>query len=232
MAAPAGIASAAICITLSSAAAGSAATLAAAAAACCSLGLGVGVGVAATSHGSAAATATRCSWAHALTLTTAGSDDDGSLATASCSSLSAASAEMDEAERSSCAESRLPPKQLTDGTRVCADAGGLACGASSRARGGTLVLLDTEGLAPMDQDEMYDAQVFALGLLLSSHFVLNQVGVIDESAIDQLFSFIRNETRETQIFRGLTPWLQSGSSGRICTWRCRGTLLLTLKLKS
>ena len=48
------------------------------------------------------------------------------------------------------------------------------------ACGGTLVLLDTEGLASMDQDETYDAQVFALGLLLSSHFVLNNMGVIDE----------------------------------------------------
>ena len=55
------------------------------------------------------------------------------------------------------------------------------------ACGGTLVLLDTEGLASMDQDETYDAQVFALGLLLASHFVLNQMGVIDEAAIDQLY---------------------------------------------
>ena len=59
--------------------------------------------------------------------------------------------------------------------------------AATPACGGTLVLLDTEGLASMDQDETYDAQVFALGLLLSSHFVLNQMGVIDESAIDQLY---------------------------------------------
>ena len=59
--------------------------------------------------------------------------------------------------------------------------------AAKPACGGTLVLLDTEGLASMDQDETYDAQVFALGLLLSSHFVLNQMGVIDESAIDQLY---------------------------------------------
>ena len=59
--------------------------------------------------------------------------------------------------------------------------------AATLACGGTLVLLDTEGLASMDQDETYDSQVFALGLLLSSHFVLNQMGVIDESAIDQLY---------------------------------------------
>ena len=55
------------------------------------------------------------------------------------------------------------------------------------ASGGTLVLLDTEGLAALDQDETYDAQIFSLALLLSSYFVLNSVGVIDEAAVDRLF---------------------------------------------
>lgn len=61
----------------------------------------------------------------------------------------------------------VPPTRLEDGSR--------------------LVLLDTEGLASMEQDEAYDAQVFALGLLLSSHFVLNSMGVLDEAAIDRLY---------------------------------------------
>ena len=39
----------------------------------------------------------------------------------------------------------------------------------------------------MDQDETYDAQIFSLALLLSSYFVLNSMGVIDETAIDRLF---------------------------------------------
>ena len=52
---------------------------------------------------------------------------------------------------------------------------------------GSLVLLDTEGLASMEQDEAYDAQVFALSLLLSSYFVLNSMGVIDEAAVDRLY---------------------------------------------
>jgi hypothetical protein len=55
------------------------------------------------------------------------------------------------------------------------------------ACGAKLLLLDTEGMASMDQDEAYDAQVFALGLLLSSYFVLNSMGVIDEAAVDRLF---------------------------------------------
>eukprot|EP01052_Picozoa_sp_SAG31_P012623 SAG31_NODE_742_length_12424_cov_16.082353_14_plen_838_part_00 len=53
--------------------------------------------------------------------------------------------------------------------------------------GTRLLLLDTEGLASIDQDETYDAKVFSLGILLSSFFIYNSMGVIDESAIDRLF---------------------------------------------
>ncbi|CAK9113682.1 Guanylate-binding protein 1 (GTP-binding protein 2) (GBP-2) (Guanine nucleotide-binding protein 2) (Interferon-induced guanylate-binding protein 2) (p67) [Durusdinium trenchii] len=49
------------------------------------------------------------------------------------------------------------------------------------------VILDSEGLASVDQDETYDAKVFTLGLLLSSFFLFNSMGVIDESAIDRLY---------------------------------------------
>ena len=78
--------------------------------------------------------------------------------------------------------------------------GGLASEKQNRARGvwlwhrpdlktsdgATLLLMDTEGLASADQDETYDAKVFALALLLSSYFVLNVVGVIDDSTIERL----------------------------------------------
>ncbi|KAL3661515.1 hypothetical protein V7S43_013275 [Phytophthora oleae] len=53
---------------------------------------------------------------------------------------------------------------------------------------GQLVLfLDTEGIASTDNDESYDAKIFSLGLLLSSLFVFNTMGVIDEGAIDRLY---------------------------------------------
>ncbi|POM73235.1 Guanylate-binding protein, partial [Phytophthora palmivora] len=53
---------------------------------------------------------------------------------------------------------------------------------------GQLVLfLDTEGMASTDNDESYDAKIFSLGLLLSSLFVFNTMGVIDEGAIDRLY---------------------------------------------
>ena len=53
--------------------------------------------------------------------------------------------------------------------------------------GGRVVLMDSEGLASVDQDEQHDAKIFCLALLLSSMFVLNSQGVIDESAIDRLY---------------------------------------------
>ena len=53
--------------------------------------------------------------------------------------------------------------------------------------GGRLLFLDSEGLASLDQDENYDAKIFCLSLLLSSYFILNSLGVIDEGAIDRLF---------------------------------------------
>ena len=49
------------------------------------------------------------------------------------------------------------------------------------ADGAHVLLMDSEGLASCDQDETYDAKIFGLALLLSSYFVLNIVGVLDEA---------------------------------------------------
>lgn len=54
-------------------------------------------------------------------------------------------------------------------------------------RGDKVLLMDTEGIAATDNDETYDAKIFSLGLLLSSLFVFNTMGVIDEGAIDRLY---------------------------------------------
>uniref|UniRef100_K3WCC7 GB1/RHD3-type G domain-containing protein n=1 Tax=Globisporangium ultimum (strain ATCC 200006 / CBS 805.95 / DAOM BR144) TaxID=431595 RepID=K3WCC7_GLOUD len=54
-------------------------------------------------------------------------------------------------------------------------------------RGEKVLFMDTEGIAATDNDESYDAKIFSLGLLLSSLFVFNTMGVIDEGAIDRLF---------------------------------------------
>lgn len=50
----------------------------------------------------------------------------------------------------------------------------------------TVILLDTEGLASYTKTKTYDIQVFSIALLLSSFFVYNSMGNIDESALDRL----------------------------------------------
>lgn len=50
----------------------------------------------------------------------------------------------------------------------------------------TLLFLDTEGLGSFSANETYDAQIFALALILSSYFVYNSLGSIDDSAIKRL----------------------------------------------
>ena len=49
-----------------------------------------------------------------------------------------------------------------------------------------LVLLDTEGIDAYDQTGQYSTQIFSLAVLLSSLFVYNQMGGIDEAALDRL----------------------------------------------
>ena len=46
--------------------------------------------------------------------------------------------------------------------------------------------MDTEGLGALDEDSNHDARIFSLALLLSSFFVYNSVGSIDESALQNL----------------------------------------------
>jgi hypothetical protein len=49
-----------------------------------------------------------------------------------------------------------------------------------------LILLDTEGIDAYDQTRQYSSQIFSLAVLLSSCFVYNQMGAIDEAALDRL----------------------------------------------
>lgn len=48
------------------------------------------------------------------------------------------------------------------------------------------VLLDTEGIDAYDQTGQYSTQIFSLAMLLSSVFVFNQMGGIDEASLDRL----------------------------------------------
>ena len=59
------------------------------------------------------------------------------------------------------------------------------------------VLLDTEGLGSTDREFETDIKIFALSILLSSTFVFNQIGHINEQSIEDLSVVIRltNEMR-------------------------------------
>ncbi|XP_053547049.1 guanylate-binding protein 1 isoform X2 [Bombina bombina] len=53
--------------------------------------------------------------------------------------------------------------------------------------GHTLVLLDTEGLGDVEKgDSKNDAWIFCLAVLMSSNFVFNSFGTIDQQSVDQL----------------------------------------------
>lgn len=62
----------------------------------------------------------------------------------------------------------------------------------------SLVLLDCEGIDAYDQTGTYSAQIFSLAILLSSLFVYNQMGVIDEAALDCL-SLVSKMTKHIHV---------------------------------
>jgi len=60
-----------------------------------------------------------------------------------------------------------------------------------------VIVMDTEGTGATDQRDNYDTQVFMLSMLLSSYFIYNSVGAIDEKAIQNL-SLIVNLSKHLQ----------------------------------
>lgn len=49
-----------------------------------------------------------------------------------------------------------------------------------------LFFLDTEGSDSTNRDSTHDAKIFTLAILISSYFIFNSVGAIDEMSIGQL----------------------------------------------
>ena len=46
-----------------------------------------------------------------------------------------------------------------------------------------MLVVDSEGIGALDEDATHDVRIFALVLLLSSVFMYNSLGSIDENAI-------------------------------------------------
>jgi hypothetical protein len=71
------------------------------------------------------------------------------------------------------------------------------------------VMLDTEGIDAWDQTGQYSVQIFSLAVLLSSLFVYNQMGGIDEAALDRL-SLVTEMTKHIRV--------RAANSGGFWTW--------------
>lgn len=61
-----------------------------------------------------------------------------------------------------------------------------------------IFLIDTEGFGAFDEDQNHDIKIFTLAILLSSYFIYNSMGSIDENAIQSL-SFVINLSKSIQL---------------------------------
>ena len=61
-----------------------------------------------------------------------------------------------------------------------------------------VLVIDSEGFAGVDENSNHDSRIFLFALLLSSYFIYNSQGNIDESALQNL-SLIINLAKEIQM---------------------------------
>jgi len=61
-----------------------------------------------------------------------------------------------------------------------------------------VLVVDTEGMGGLDEDNNHDVRIFSLALLLSSYFLYNSVGSIDENALSSL-SLVVNLSKHIQF---------------------------------
>ena len=57
-----------------------------------------------------------------------------------------------------------------------------------------VLVVDSEGIGGLDEDNNHDMRIFSLALLLSSYFLYNSMGSIDENALSSL-SLVVNITK-------------------------------------
>ena len=66
-----------------------------------------------------------------------------------------------------------------------------------------MLLIDTEGFGALDEDSNHDIRIFTLSILLSSYFVYNSIGSIDENALQNL-NFVINLSKYIHLRSGDT----------------------------
>lgn len=85
-----------------------------------------------------------------------------------------------------------------------------------------LLLLDTEGIDAYDQTGQYSTQIFSLAVLLSSMFIYNQIGGIDEASLDRL-ALVTEMTKHIRVKAsgGRTTASELGQFSPIFVWLLR-----------
>jgi len=61
-----------------------------------------------------------------------------------------------------------------------------------------VLIIDSEGIGAFNEDQNHDTRIFLMALLLSSYFIYNSMGTIDENALQNL-SLIVNLSKQLQI---------------------------------
>jgi hypothetical protein len=61
-----------------------------------------------------------------------------------------------------------------------------------------ILIIDSEGIGALDEDQNHDIKIFTLAILSSSIFIYNSVGSIDENALQNL-SMVVNLTKNIQL---------------------------------
>lgn len=71
-------------------------------------------------------------------------------------------------------------------------------GTTSDGKPVNVLVVDSEGIGGLDEDNNHDMRIFSLALLLSSYFLYNSVGSIDENALQSL-SLVVNITKHIHL---------------------------------
>jgi hypothetical protein len=61
-----------------------------------------------------------------------------------------------------------------------------------------VLIVDSEGLGGLDEENNHDMRIFSLALLISSFFIYNSMGSIDETALQNL-SFVSNLSKHIKV---------------------------------
>lgn len=61
-----------------------------------------------------------------------------------------------------------------------------------------VIIIDTEGIGALDEDQTHDTRIFTLAILSASSFIYNSTGSIDENALQNL-SLVVNLTKNIQL---------------------------------